>query len=621
MFKNLRTSTKLFILCSIFIILVGVTTYGLVAEKQIAITFARKELVGNQYLTVLRGVYAAILTRRPRDEPAAQQSESADRILKALSRAESDLGGLLQTAELERALAATLRELWSSKVEDENTDTLILDALAKARNLALRIGDDSNLTLDPDLDTYYLQNIVVVMLPTFLDQIGEMQALVRAAAAAGMTAGEDRVRLLVLDGLLRSTADGIRSNLEAGYRGQADGSLKQTLHRVYATMNETTDSYLARMRTSVADGASDGLDASAFASGYASVVGNAIDAWSTAQTELDRLLRQRISGLRGKLFYSLMLIGVLGSLSILVAVMTHRHIVRPLERLEGIARTVRETKNYNLRIDHHNNDEIGRLAVAFNGMLSELAAAREREMSEHSEAARVSRLTTMGAMTASIAHEINQPLAAIVANGNAGLRWLANASPDLDEVCASLKRIVSDGHRASQVIGSIRAMFKKDSQERADVSLNDLVHEVTALVQAEIQSRRVTLKTELLQELPPVVADRVQLRQVFLNLMVNAIEAMGSVTHRARLLRVKSEIHEPDGVLITVQDSGIGIGPTEMERIFDAFFTTKSDGMGMGLAICRSIIEAHGGRLWASPGTPHGSVFYFVLPSGRVSGK
>jgi signal transduction histidine kinase len=386
-------------------------------------------------------------------------------------------------------------------------------------------------------------------------------------------------------------------------------------------MNERTDSYLARMRTSVADGAFDGLDASAFASSYAGVVGKAIDAWSTAQTELDRLLRQRISGLRGKLFYSLMLIGVLGSLSILVAVMTHRHIVRPLERLEGIARTVRETKNYNLRIDHHNQDEIGRLAVAFNGMLSELAAAREREMSEHSEAARVSRLTTMGAMTASIAHEINQPLAAIVANGNAGLRWLANASPDLDEVRASLKRIVGDGHRASQVIGSIRAMFKKDSQERADVSLNDLVHEVTALVQAEIQSRRVTLKTELLQELPPVVADRVQLRQVFLNLMVNAIEAMGSVTHRARLLLVKSEIHELDGVLITVQDSGIGVGPTETERIFDAFFTTKSDGMGMGLAISRSIIEAHGGRLWASPGTPHGSVFYFVLPSGRVSGE
>jgi signal transduction histidine kinase len=621
MFKNLRTSTKLFILCSMFIILVGVTTYGLVAEKQIAIKFAGKELVGNQYLTVLRGVYAAILTRRPRDEPAAQQSGSADGILKALSRAESDLGGLLQTAELERALAATLRELWSSKVEDENTDTLILDALAKARNLALRIGDDSNLTLDPDLDTYYLQNIVVVMLPTFLDQIGEMQALVRAAAAAGVTAGEDKVRLLVLDGLLRSTADAIRSNLEAAYRGQAGGSLKQTLHRVYATMNERTDSYLARMRTSVADGAFDGLDASAFASSYAGVVGKAIDAWSTAQTELDRLLRQRISGLRGKLFYSLMLIGVLGSLSILVAVMTHRHIVRPLERLEGIARTVRETKNYNLRIDHHNQDEIGRLAVAFNGMLSELAAAREREMSEHSEAARVSRLTTMGAMTASIAHEINQPLAAIVANGNAGLRWLANASPDLDEVRASLKRIVGDGHRASQVIGSIRAMFKKDSQERADVSLNDLVHEVTALVQAEIQSRRVTLKTELLQELPPVVADRVQLRQVFLNLMVNAIEAMGSVTHRARLLLVKSEIHELDGVLITVQDSGIGIGPTETERIFDAFFTTKSDGMGMGLAISRSIIEAHGGRLWASPGTPHGSVFYFVLPSGRVSGE
>jgi C4-dicarboxylate-specific signal transduction histidine kinase len=248
-------------------------------------------------------------------------------------------------------------------------------------------------------------------------------------------------------------------------------------------------------------------------------------------------------------------------------------------------------------------------------MLAELAAAREREIADQARMAQQTLLTTMGQMAASIAHELNQPLAAIVTNGNAGSRWLANATPDLDEVRSALTRIVNDGHRASQVIGTIRSMFKKDGQKKAPVDLNQLIQEVLALMQGELENQQVTLQAELGAKPPQVLGDRVQLQQVFLNLITNAIDAMGSITERPRILRVKSETSKSDGVVVTVEDSGPGIDPKGVDRIFEAFYTTKAQGMGIGLAICRSIIEAHDGRISASPGDPHGSVFQVVLPA------
>jgi PAS domain S-box-containing protein len=237
------------------------------------------------------------------------------------------------------------------------------------------------------------------------------------------------------------------------------------------------------------------------------------------------------------------------------------------------------------------------------------------------ELARVSRQTTMGAMAASIAHEINQPLSALVTNGGIGLRLLAKAGSDRDEVREVFKRIVDDGHRAGQIIASIRSMFGKDQRERFPVSINDLVHEVIALVHGEVESQRVAIRVELHQELPRVMADRVQLQQVLINLIMNAIEAMSSVANRERSLLVKSELHGERDVLIAIEDSGPGIDPNDMDRIFDAFFTTKAHGMGLGLSICQSIIESHGGRLWASTRRPHGSVFYIQLPSGVSVGE
>jgi PAS domain S-box-containing protein len=247
-------------------------------------------------------------------------------------------------------------------------------------------------------------------------------------------------------------------------------------------------------------------------------------------------------------------------------------------------------------------------------------AEEELRVSRH-EMAQVSRQTTMGAMTASIAHEVNQPLAAIVANANAGLRWLAKGKPDLAEVGAILKRIASDGLRASQVVAISRSLFGKDRGETTALTVNDLIIEVLTLVNGELAGHRISLHNEMSHKLPQVLADRVQMQQVLLNLIMNAIEAMSSITNRERVLTVKSEEFESDHVLITLQDSGTGIDPAHMDRIFDAFFTTKDRGMGMGLSICRSIIESHGGQLWAAPHNPHGTSFYVKLakaPSDNV---
>ena len=232
------------------------------------------------------------------------------------------------------------------------------------------------------------------------------------------------------------------------------------------------------------------------------------------------------------------------------------------------------------------------------------------------ELAGVARLTAMGELATSIAHEIRQPLAAVVNNANAGLNWLNNQPPNLKQVRAALKRIVRDSERGSDVIGSIQGMLKKGEQERARLDINDLIREVMTLVQGDL-NRGVSSRAELADDLPRVLADRIQLRQVILNLIMNAIEAMVSVSGRARVLRVRSENHGDNGVRVAVEDSGSGIPQEDMDRIFETFFTTKSEGMGMGLSICRSIVASHGGRITVAKGVPHGSVFQLILPGDR----
>ena len=243
--------------------------------------------------------------------------------------------------------------------------------------------------------------------------------------------------------------------------------------------------------------------------------------------------------------------------------------------------------------------------------------AEQRAAQAHAELAHVTRVTMLGEMTASIAHEVNQPLAAIVADANASLNWLAAAHPDLESVRGALDAIVRDGHRAGEVIQRIRQLASKGAPRKDAVDLNDVVRDVVPLVRAELRHQEISLMLDLASKLPPVLGDRIQLQQVLLNLVMNAVEAMGTVTGRPRRLIIRSEPDDDDHVSVAVQDTGIGIAANHLDHVFSAFFTTKPGGMGMGLSISRSIIEAHGGQLWTTPNRPHGAVFHFALPVAK----
>jgi PAS domain S-box-containing protein len=246
--------------------------------------------------------------------------------------------------------------------------------------------------------------------------------------------------------------------------------------------------------------------------------------------------------------------------------------------------------------------------------------AVERELVEEAlhqaraELAHVARVTTLGELTASIAHEVNQPLAAIATNGEACMRFLNRGVPDLAEIRDAVTCMINDSHRAGEVIKRLRAMSKKDSLQKLRLDINDVINEALLLVQRELSNHRVALQVELSSGLAPVVGDRVQLQQVVINLVMNGIDALALVAGRPRELLIRSGPHDANQVLVAVQDSGVGIDPEKMDQLFDAFFTTKPTGMGMGLSICRSIIEAHGGRISASNNSGAGATFKFTLP-------
>ena len=229
------------------------------------------------------------------------------------------------------------------------------------------------------------------------------------------------------------------------------------------------------------------------------------------------------------------------------------------------------------------------------------------------ELAHVSRVTTMGELAASIAHEVNQPLVGVVMNASASLRLLDRKSPDLVETREAIRAIIRDGNRAADVVSRMRALFKKARPAKEQLNINEAIEEVVILTRGEVRRNKVALRMELAANLPLIMADRVQVQQVVMNLILNGIEAMRAVEDRERDLLIKTQRSVEDRLLVAVQDSGIGLDPENVERIFDAFHTTKPGGMGMGLSISRSIVENHGGRLWAIPNDGPGATFQFTL--------
>jgi C4-dicarboxylate-specific signal transduction histidine kinase len=241
--------------------------------------------------------------------------------------------------------------------------------------------------------------------------------------------------------------------------------------------------------------------------------------------------------------------------------------------------------------------------------LSEEALSKSR-----SELAHVARVTSLGALTASIAHEINQPLTGVITNANTCLWMLEASPPDLGGACESAKRIIRDGRRASDVITRLRALFAKRDATIEPVDLNEATREVLALLASELHGNAVAVRIELAENLPPVAADRVQVQQVILNLVLNASDAMVGIDDHARQALIRTERDDNDQVRLSVQDAGVGFEPERAERLFEAFYTTKTGGMGIGLSVSRSIIERHGGRLWATANSGPGSTFAFSIP-------
>jgi C4-dicarboxylate-specific signal transduction histidine kinase len=357
----------------------------------------------------------------------------------------------------------------------------------------------------------------------------------------------------------------------------------------------------------------------------------------TAMPEASYLAGLRAANSRTALLFAVALV-----LSLLLAAALASMVTAPLRRMahatQAMARGDLSTRVQGSKLVELDvlaksfNDMAARLKKSFDDLVGEveIRKTRERELEESqgrlsaSEAEarermlqveRMNRRAVAGELSASIAHEINQPLAAIVASANAGLRWLSNKPPDLDEVAASLKHIVNDGHRASDVISTVRAMVKQETQKKEPTDINDLINGVLDFLRAEFLRQDVTVRSVLAERLPSVWIDHVQLQQVVLNLIINAVDAMNAVPDRDSVLRIKTEANDAGDVLISIEDNGTGIDPANIGRMFEPFFTTKPQGMGMGLSICRSIVEAHGGTLTATPAADHGSVFKITLPT------
>jgi C4-dicarboxylate-specific signal transduction histidine kinase len=259
--------------------------------------------------------------------------------------------------------------------------------------------------------------------------------------------------------------------------------------------------------------------------------------------------------------------------------------------------------------------ELGHRGVAF------VVDLTERKRAE-AELAHANRVATMGQLTASIAHEVNQPLAATLLNAENAVRWLAHEPPNLEKIRQSIDRIINDGKRAADIVSRIRDFSKKAPALKEDLEINEAILEITRLTRAAMSEHGISVTMQLSEGLPPILGDRVQLQQVILNLIMNAIEAMSGVTEGSRELLISTGEAESDSVLVTVSDSGPGLPQANLERIFEAFYTTKSSGLGMGLSICRSIVEAHGGQLWATPNEPRGAVFCMMLPiEEKIAGE
>ena len=337
-------------------------------------------------------------------------------------------------------------------------------------------------------------------------------------------------------------------------------------------------------------------------------------------TRIDRLERKADRELLiGQKRFGGLVLGIVAVVCVSVMGLTflvRRSVLRPLENLFEGTKSIGKG-NLDARIDTGARDEIGELSRAFNRMASNLEEVIASRTSLQDEVMHLDRLTTMGTLTAAIAHEINQPLAAILSSAQAALRFLNNERPDLCKVEELLHDIVSNDKRAAEVIQRLRMMLKKEEPKREALELNSAIQGIVDLLQSEIIIVDASITVDLEAKIPTVYGDRVQIQQVILNLLVNALDAVKSQPAENRKVRISTRVGETDSIFVSVSDSGLGIEGHNLEAVFEAFYTTKNKGTGMGLAISKSIVEQHDGRIWVSNNPEGGAVFTFTLPISK----
>ena len=387
MLKDISTRRKLFLLCAAFVVAIAVAIYISIAEKQIAIDFTNKELDGARHIQQFHEVYSALLPD-PRHHSAPTKFLDAAANARADPKASQDL---LRTAALEESLARMLQRIWSGKVEGDAERRLVAETLAKTQELISRIGDDSNLALDPELDSYYLQDILVRQMPKLFSQLGDVWSLASASVPAATP--EEKARLLTRAEIARSTTEELARSLTSAYRGNASGALRQRTEGTMAVMLSSVTAYLGAVDESLTQ--PDTFDHASLEPLWKSAADDALSAWAGGLPDLNGLLNQRIDDLMRRLYWSILIMGGLAALSLLLAVITHRQIVHPLARLEDVANRVRKTKDYSHRVDYEGKDEIGHLSAAFNEMLGELDLARNRELTDRAEQAARQRLSVL----------------------------------------------------------------------------------------------------------------------------------------------------------------------------------------------------------------------------------
>lgn len=592
-----RLWTLSLVFCAPILLLTGL----FIAQSWKDISFALKEQRGNDYERVIWPLFEAAATGKTATAADQAQFETAR------ARFDPKLGAAATAERLDRA-----------------TDPA--ERIAAGRDLLSMVSDRSNLTLDPDLDSFYMIVAVAFRLPPMLQATSEL----RGAVALPQSDPARAVRIAESLQTLRNSAAAANEDLRTGMSLHAPGPSRNAILAHAAALKRLADRVSTHRDALMA-----GAPIASVEGDLSALAAEDDHSWRAANTELQNLLADRIARLGGLLLVNLAMVALsLGLAAALAAAIAGgiahrtRALVSTMDRL--IAGDLGAPVPY--LEDRNEEARIAQTIQAFKESQIEARrlrqeAAQQAEAAEHAKAAaeaeraRVVRFLSVGELASTISHEINQPIAAIVAGAAAAARWLGQAPPNVERAQLTIARIAADGERTGAVIQRIRRMFSQGAPVLVEVDINDVAQEALACVERERTVADAVVRASLAPNLPTVRGDRIQLQQVIINLALNGVDAMKTVTDRPRALTLTTGVDGEGQVMVSVEDRGEGFGPDGAARLFDPFYTTKQHGMGLGLSISRSIIEHHGGRIWAESAPSGGAILRFTLQPWAASSE